>query len=103
MPEPLNVDFKELLQNRALKSTIRLIILLIIALNTRITFSQLHKYIGGSKGSLKNNLDILEEEELIKSHYVFSLKGPRIVYELTEKGSKTYKEYLEMLNNIKVK
>ena len=93
-------NFKDILNNKALKSTSRLIILLIIALNEKITFSNLHKYLGGSKGSLKNNLDILEEDELIKSYNVFSLSGPRLVYEITPKGLKFYQKYLEILNKL---
>ncbi|MGC8585373.1 MAG: transcriptional regulator [Thermoplasmata archaeon] len=92
--------FKELLSDKALKSTSRLIILLIIAMNGKITFTKLHKYIEGSKGSLKNNLDILEESGLIRSYHVFSLKGPRLIYEITEKGLSSYRKYIELLNKI---
>ncbi len=100
MHEFTNETFKEILNNKALKSTSRLIIILIIALNGKITFSNLHKYLGGSKGSLKNNLNIIEENKLIRSYNVFSLSGPRLVYEITPKGLEFYQKYFEILNQL---
>ncbi len=83
---------------KSLRSTTRLTILLMLSLNKTMTFSNLVEVMGISKGSMKNHLDLLEEDGLIKGKEVLTLRGPRLIYEITEEGKKVYLEITRLLS-----
>jgi DNA-binding HxlR family transcriptional regulator len=91
--------YNEIFKRKSLKSTIRLTILLTLFLNNKMTFSNLSKVIGISKGSMKNNLDVLEEDGLIQSREVFTVRGPRLIYEITSEGKNVYLEISKLLTS----
>ncbi|MGC8574090.1 MAG: transcriptional regulator [Thermoplasmata archaeon] len=89
--------YSEIFKRKSLKSTVRLTILLTLFINNKMTFSSLSRIMGISKGSMKNNLDILEEDGLIQSREVFTVRGPRLIYEITKEGKNVYLEISRLL------
>lgn len=84
----------------ALKSSSRLLLLIILSINRRMTFSELLHATSMGKGSLSNHIEKLEEMDLIKTRNVFKLSGPRVIVEITNKGMDTYKKYIELINKL---
>ena len=93
-------ELADALRDSLLKSSIRLLILMALATNKRLTFTQLLNLTGGGKGSLNNNLSKLEEGKLIKFQNAFTLKGPRLFVTITENGLKIYRTYINLIKNL---
>ena len=101
--DAINESISELadaLRDSLLKSSMRLLILMALATNKRLTFTQLLNLTGGGKGSLNNNLSKLEEGKLIKFQNAFTLKGPRLFVTITENGLKIYRTYINLIKNL---
>ncbi len=101
--DTINESISELadaLRDSLLKSSMRLLILMALATNKRLTFTQLLNLTGGGKGSLNNNLSKLEEGKLIKFQNAFTLKGPRLFVTITEDGLKIYRTYINLIKNL---
>jgi DNA-binding MarR family transcriptional regulator len=84
----------------ALKSSSRLLLLIILYINGKMTFSELLHATSMSKGSLSNHIEKLEEMDLIKTRSVFKLSGPRVIVEITNRGMDKYKKYIELINRL---
>ena len=89
------------LSDDAMKSSMRLLIIISLYLNDRLSFSDLLDLTGLGKGSLANHLNKLTEKGLIRSGFAFSLKGPITVYSLTEEGKKVYTDYVDAIIKMK--
>ncbi|WP_161952119.1 transcriptional regulator [Thermoplasma sp. Kam2015] len=90
------------LSDDAMKSSMRLLIIISLYLNDRLSFSDLLDLTGLGKGSLANHLNKLMEKGLIKSGFAFSLNGPVTVYSLTEEGRKVYTEYVGAIMRMRI-
>ena len=93
-------DLKLLLQDDALKSMVRILILISLALNDKMYFSDLVMLTNTGKGSLSNHLDILIKYGYIKDKNVFTISGPRRVLEITEKGKTFYQNYTKIISKL---
>lgn len=94
--EELGVKLKE----SVLKSSTRMLMIISLSINKRLTFTELLQLTSIGKGSLSNHLEKLEESGLIRSKTVFSLSGPRLVIEITESGEEIYAEYQSLLRKL---
>ncbi len=93
-------DLKSLLRDDALKSMIRILILISLALNDKMYFTDLLTLTNTGKGSLSNHLDILLKYGYIKDKNVFTIGGPRRILEITEKGKTFYQDYTEIISKL---
>jgi len=94
-------DLKLLLDSEALRSSARILILISLAINDRMYFTDLLKLTETGKGSLSNNLDILKKYDYIKDKMVFTISGPRRLIYITEKGKNFYGIYTELISKLK--
>jgi DNA-binding MarR family transcriptional regulator len=83
-----------------LKSSTRVLILLSLALNAKLSFADLLRLTGTGKGSLSNHLEKLEASGFIKTRDVMTFSGTRTVAEITEKGLKSYNAFLESMKKL---
>jgi DNA-binding HxlR family transcriptional regulator len=88
------------LSEPVMKSSARLIILISLAINRKLSFSDLMAITSLGKGSLSNHLDKLHENGLIGIKTVFRVNGPRISIEITEKGMEAFRDYSDLLKKI---
>ena len=93
-------DLKLLLQDDALKSMVRILILISLALNDKMYFTDLLTLTNTGKGSLSNHLDILIKYGYIKDKNVFTIGGPRRLFEITEKGKIFYQNYTKIISKL---
>jgi DNA-binding MarR family transcriptional regulator len=83
-----------------LKSSQRLLILIMLKVNGRMRFYELQSTLGIGKGSLSNHIDKLEENDLVKVRDVLTVTGPGKSLELTSKGKEIVGEYSEIMRII---
>ena len=98
--DKLQINLKDLIEitnTKSMKSSIRITILFILALNKELTFSQLLESLKIGKGSLKNHIALLESDGYVKERYIITIRGPRLLYEITENGMQIYKKFLNLL------
>ena len=88
------------LKEPAMKSTARLIILISLAINGKMSLKELMAVSSCGKGSLSNHLDKLQESGLISVRTVIKRKGPSISVTITEKGKEAYATYAELMKLI---
>lgn len=88
------------LSEPVMKSTARLIIVISLAINRKLSFSDLLTITALGKGSLSNHLDKLQKNGLVKIRTVFRKRGPRISVEITERGLEAYRNYSDLLRQL---
>jgi hypothetical protein len=49
---------------------------------------------------MSNHLEKLQEKGLIRTYYAFSLTGPRLMAQITERGIAAYNTYANLLRKI---
>lgn len=76
----------------------KFLIVSILYLLGKVYEGDLVKILGFSWGSLSTQLKMLMEKGFINLRKVLTLKGPRTLISLTDKGYKKYKEELEKVN-----
>lgn len=94
-------ELAEFFEDPTLKSSVRLLIVISLALNRRLGFTELLELTGTGKGSLSNHLERLAAAGYVKIRVVPTLKGPRTVVEVTDKGLETYRKYLALIEKIR--
>lgn len=100
VPDSDFMEFFGILKKSPIQSSIRLIILMSLAVNEKMKFSEMLKLTQCSKGSLSNHISKLEEHGLITTKHVSFFTSPRLIIKITEKGMKYYKDYVNMFENI---
>lgn len=90
-------ELNTILNEPALKATARLSILITLALNTKLTFTELLTITSIGKGSLSNHIEKLASNGLVNVRTVLRSSGPRVIVEITEKGMAAYRKYSEIL------
>ncbi len=88
------------LNEPVMKSTARLIIIISLAINRKLSFTDLLTITSLGKGSLSNHLEKLQNNGLIKIKTVFRQNGPRISIEITENGMEAYRNYSALLREL---
>ena len=93
-------ELSEQLQEPLLKSSIRMVIIISLVHNKRLSFTELSKLTFSGKGSLSNHISKLEERGLLKTYYAFSVSGPRLMLTITDSGMRVYNDYANLLKKI---
>lgn len=93
-------DVFDHLRDPALKSSIRLLILLSLGMNTRLNFSDLLKLTRVGKGSLHNHIMKLESSGFVSTTKYSFFSSQRLRVELTQKGENFVKIYLKSIRSI---
>ena len=98
--DELNLKLEKLstlLNEPVMKSTARLSILITLALNRKLTFTELLTITSIGKGSLSNHIEKLESNGLVNVSTILRSSGPRVIIEISEKGVAAYRKYSEIL------
>jgi DNA-binding MarR family transcriptional regulator len=95
-------SLNEQLGDPIFKSSTRILILILLAMNKKLTAVELRSFVGLGKGSLENHLAKLEDSGLVKVRFVQSWGGTRQVVEITEKGLEDCRSLLRKMHNIDV-
>ena len=90
----------ENLREPVMKSTARLIILLSLAINGKMSLKELMAVTSCGKGSLSNHLEKLEESGMVSVKTVLRRKGPGISVSITDRGREAYSTYAELMKLI---
>lgn len=85
----------------ALKSSTRILILISLALNRKMSVVRLLSLTRAGKGSLSNHLEKLEASGYISSKTSKTFGGYRTTVVITEKGLLAYNELLRTLSSFK--
>lgn len=85
------------LNDPALKSSARLLILVSLAINGRLSFLDLMRLTDLGKGSLSHHLEKLESAQYIKTRRVMVWGGHRVVAEITDEGLRAYAGYINAM------
>ncbi|MHB1439935.1 MAG: transcriptional regulator [Cuniculiplasma sp.] len=93
-------ELSEQLQEPLLKSSIRMVIIISLVHNKRLSFTELSKLTFSGKGSLSNHISKLEERGLIRTYCAFGVGGPRSMLTITDLGLKVYNNYANLLKKI---
>ena len=94
-------DIRHLLDQEAFKSSVRILILISLAINDKMYFMDLCKLTGIGKGSLSNHLNILMKSGYITDKTVFSIAGPRRLIYITNQGRQFYDMYIKLIGNLR--
>ena len=100
--EPVEVyaELFEAISDQALKSSVRLMILVSLAMNRKMNFSDLLKLTSTGKGSLHNHITKLESAGYISTKKYSFFSSPKLKIEITEKGMEVVQKYLDIINHI---
>ena len=90
------------LSTGSLKSSNRILILILLAMNKKPTATELRALTGLGKGSLENHLGKPESEGYVKMKNAKSFGGWRQVVEITEKGLKGCRTLLEAIRGVQL-
>jgi DNA-binding transcriptional ArsR family regulator len=91
----------DLLSDPCLKSSTRILILISLALNKKLGFTDLLHLTGIGKGSLSNHLEKLEAAGYVKTRRLMIFGGHRMVVEITEKGIEAYDRYVTTVSRLR--
>jgi DNA-binding MarR family transcriptional regulator len=88
----------------SLKSSTRVLILIMLAMNRRMTANELRSMTGCGKGSLMNHLEKLETAGYVRIRTIksFSGSGRRQVVEVTEGGREECRTLLQKIRGLDV-
>ena len=89
----------ETISDPALKSSVRLMILVSLGMNKRMNFSDLLKLTGSGKGSLHNHITKLESAGYISTRKYSFFSSPKLKIEITEKGMGVVQKYLDIVSH----
>jgi DNA-binding transcriptional ArsR family regulator len=90
------------LSDPTFKSSTRILILILLAMNRKLSASELRSFVGIGKGSLENHLAKLEASGLIRIRSIRSWGGTHQVAEITEKGLRDCRALLRKIHNLEV-
>ena len=95
-------SLSEQLSNAGLRSSSRILILILLAMNKRSTATELRALTGLGKGSLENHLEKLELVGYVKTKNVKSFSGWRQTVEITQEGLEGCRELLRTIQALDV-
>jgi DNA-binding MarR family transcriptional regulator len=99
-PVEIYAELFETISDQALKSSVRLMILVSLAMNKRMNFSDLLKLTGSGKGSLHNHITKLESAGYISTKKYSFFSSPKLKIEITERGIELVQKYLDIVSHI---
>ena len=86
--------------NKLIHAPIRLGIMTILNSAKKVNFIYLRKKLDVTDGNLSSHMEKLEKAGYVKVKKSFVDKKPNTVYNITEKGKKAFRAYLEHLEKI---
>ncbi len=95
-------SLNEQLSDPSLKSSARILILILLAMNKKLSAKELRSLVGLGKGSLENHLSKLEAAGFVKVRSVRSWGGTHQVVEITKKGKENCKALLKKIHNLDI-
>ena len=95
-------SLSEQLGDPTFKSSTRILILILLAMNKSLNASELRSLVGLGKGSLENHLAKMEASGLIRVRSVRSCGGIHQVVEITEKGLEECRSLLKKIHSLEV-
>jgi DNA-binding MarR family transcriptional regulator len=95
-------SLNEQLSDPIFKSSTRILILILLSMNKKLSASELRSLIGLGKGSLENHLAKLEASGLINVRSVRSWGGRHQVVEITGKGLEDCRSLLRNIHSLDV-
>ncbi|HXZ90353.1 MAG TPA: transcriptional regulator [Candidatus Dormibacteraeota bacterium] len=97
-------SLNEQLGDSTFKSSIRVVIMILLAMNKKLSSVELRELLQLGKGSLENHLERLEAAGYLRVRNVgaFGGNGSRQMVEITEKGFQDCKALLEKIHNLNV-
>jgi DNA-binding MarR family transcriptional regulator len=93
-------SLNERLSSASLKSSGRLLILILLAMNTKATATELRALTGLARGSLQNHLEKLESAGYVRTKNVKSFGGRRQTVEITQEGIDACREVLRTIQGL---
>ncbi len=90
------------LNKGSLKSSSRILILILLAMNRKSTAAHLRALTGLGKGSLQNHLEKLESAGYVKTSNVKSFSGWRQTVEITQEGLDECREILLAIRTLSI-
>ncbi len=95
-------SLNEQLNDPTFKSSTRILILILLAMNKKLTSVELRSFVGLGKGSLENHLAKMEASGLIRVRSVRSWGGVHQVVEITEKGLEDCRSLLRKIHSLNI-
>ena len=95
-------SLNEQLNDPTFKSSTRILILILLAMNKKLTSVELRSFVGLGKGSLENHLAKMEASSLIRVRSIKSWGGTHQVVEITEKGLEECRSLLKKIHSLNV-
>ncbi len=95
-------SLNEQLNDPTFKSSTRILILILLAMNKKLTSVELRSFVGLGKGSLENHLAKMESSGLIRINSVRGWGGTHQVVEITEKGLEDCRSLLSKIHSLNV-
>lgn len=95
-------SLNEQLADPTFKSSTRILILILLAMNKKLSAVELRSFVGLGKGSLENHLTKMEASGLIRVRFVNSWGGEHQVIEITEKGLEECRSLLKKIHSLNV-
>ena len=93
-------SLNERLSSASLKSSGRLLILILLAMNKKATATELRALTGLARGSLQNHLEKLESAGYVRTRNVKSFGGRRQTVEITQEGIDACREVLRTIQGL---
>ncbi len=90
------------LSDPTFKSSTRILILILLAMNKKLSASELRSLVGLGKGSLENHLSKMETSGLIQVRSVRAWGGAHQIVEITEKGLLECRSLLKKIHNLNI-
>jgi DNA-binding MarR family transcriptional regulator len=88
------------LSDPALRSSARLLILISLSINKKLSFLELLALTGLGKGSLENHIEKLSASEYVTARNIKTFSGVREVVEITKKGQEKCSSLLKGLQDV---
>lgn len=85
-----------------LRSSTRQAILMSLAINSKMKFTDLMRMTGSGKGSLWNHIDQMAQAGLVRRSKVSFFTSPRMFVEITARGLEVYEELLGVIRDIAI-
>ena len=95
-------SLNEQLSDTSFKSSTRLLIIILLAMNKKMSSVELRTLVGLGKGSLQNHLEKLEAAGDIRIKNTITWKGRRQTVEITPKGLEDCRSLLQKIQSLNV-
>ncbi len=99
--DPLK-SLNDRLSGVGLKSSTRILILILLAMNRKMSAVELRALLGLGKGSLENHLATLEAAGYVRTRNAPSFRGLRLSVEITETGLESCRALLRSIRDLEV-